>query len=210
VPPRPGHIVVVGHDYRSAPSGVHRIAGNAVLLPTGDPVRVAAFEGGADPVSVAGIDAAIDAVALERGRRWERIAASAAAVPATLVRADVLVIYPQATGDDAALSALGLSWAAALESFLRRGGVIVLFDAPSLENRGTYQILEAAGRFSATARVEVSGAALEVTTPADAVALGVPLVYVGETHTVRFVSSEEVAVVSHPEGPVVIHSIVTR
>lgn len=206
--PTAGHVVVVGHDYRDSRRGMNRVAGNAVLLPPGAPVRVLAYEGGASAASIRGIDDAIDQVAGTTGRTWMKSSTAAPEVPLRLSNADTFVIYPQPDVSDAELAALGTAWHVALATFLERGGVVVLFDGQGT-NAGTWQILAAAGLFSGTARHDVSGDRVRVVAPGDAVALAVPLVYRGELSSVRFETTEPGVVVAHDDGPVVVHRVVT-
>jgi hypothetical protein len=203
-----GHVVVVGHDYVASRAGMRRVAGNSVFLASGAPVNVLVYEGDADSTSIRGVDRAIDQVARERGRAWTRIVATTGQFLLQLDMVDALVVYPQARAEDAVLDALGADWRVGLRTFLRRGGVVIVFDGPS-SNGGTYRILQAAGLFTAASRTEVTGDTLTVVAPGDAVALSVPLTYAAEMSTVRFETTEMEVVVEHSEGPVVVHGVVT-
>jgi len=81
-------------------------------------------------------------------------------------------------------------------------------DGGSTINAGTWQILDAAGLFSATGIVDVSLDNLTVIQRTDAVALGMPAMYRAERSSVRFLTTEGTVVVTHPGGPVVIHRLV--
>lgn len=204
-----GHVVVVGHDYASSRRGMNRIAGNAVFLARGNPVEVLVWEGGSTAASRTGTDAAIQQVALALGRSWSRVlAADAGKVPFQLASADVFLVYAQQSGSDAALRALGASWATALDSFVRRGGVVVLFETSAMSHAGGWQILDEAGLFEASGRTETTGSIITVTAPADAVALSVPLSYAAERTSVRFDTTETVVVARDATGPVVVHRTV--
>ncbi len=203
-----GHVTVVGHDYTVGREGINRVAGNAVFLATGAPVRVAVYEGTAVGASVRGVNRAINQVAMERGRSWVRTSVTAANLLVQLASADALVILPQPGSTDAELEALGTDLRVGLSSFLRRGGAIVLFDTPSASNIGTWQILQAAMLFSATGITEVSGDTIDLVSPADAVALGVPPLYFAETNSVSFTTMESDVVCEHSSGPVVLHRTV--
>lgn len=205
----PGHVVIVGHDFETTRAGMNQVAGNAVFLAPGAPVRVLVHEGGASSRSIAGVDRAIDQVATARGRSWTRTVATPAELTLELRNADVFVVYPQTSSTDGELVGLGSDWRVGLATFLRRGGVVVVFETPSETNVGTYRLPEAAGLFSATAITEVSGDAVDVVEPTDGVALGVPVRYRGETSTVWFETTDVEVVVSHPDGPVVIHRVFT-
>jgi hypothetical protein len=202
-----GHIAIIGHDYRDSRVGMNRVAGNAVFLASGAPVRVLVYEGAADAASMAGVDAAIDQVAASNGRTWTRTAAAADRVPHALAQADVFVVYSQHGATDAALRSVGASWATALYTYLRRGGVLVLFDGGG-SHAGTWQVLDAAGLFTATGRTIISGDAVRVVEPGSALALNVPRTYRAEAASVRFHTAEASVVVEHDAGPVVIHRLV--
>jgi hypothetical protein len=207
--PLAGHQVLVGHDYTDSRAGMNRIAGNAVFLGRGSPVRVLVYEGTATVESIDGTDEAIDQVATATGRAWTRTAASSAEeVPLLLADADVFVIYAQAGSLEEELFGLGREWERALATFLRAGGVVVLFDGESALNMGTHRILVYADLLIADGRTDVSRSLLDVVAPGDAVALGVPLRYRGESSTVRFDTTEDTTVVSDGTGPVVVHMTV--
>jgi hypothetical protein len=205
----PGHVVIVGHDYETTRAGMNQVAGNSIFLAPGAPVRVLVYEGGASARSIAGVDRAIAQVATDRGRTWTRTVATREGLTLELRTADVFVVYPQTSSNDSELVGLGGDWRVGLATFLRRGGVVVVFETPSETNLGTYRLLEAAGLFSATSITEVSGDAVDVVEPTDGVALGVPVRYRGETATVWFATSDPQVVVQHPDGPVVIHRVFT-
>ena len=63
----PGHLVVIGHDYRRSRTGQNYIAGNSVILLSNslpsDVIEVVVYEGDATAESIRGVDAAIDQVA---------------------------------------------------------------------------------------------------------------------------------------------------
>ena len=205
--PMAGHLVAVGHDYRNSRRGQNRVAGNSVFLARGAPVRVLVYEGEAPASAIAGVDRAIDQVSTDTGRSWMRTAAAdPREVPLLLADAEAFVIYSQRSASDTMLRKLGEQWARALESFLDRGGVVVLFDGTG-SNEGTWQILDEAGLFLATGRTDVSSDVVRVVRAGDGVAVGVPLSYRGETSTVRFDTTEETVVVEHDEGPVVVHRV---
>jgi hypothetical protein len=202
-----GRVVVIGHDYTQSRVGMNRLAGNAVFLASGAPVRVLVYEGSATDASVQGVDRAIVQVADATGRDWEREVALADEVPFKLAQSEVLLVYSQHGATDAELLSLGTSWATALETFLRRGGVVVLFDGGG-NHGGTWQVLDAAGLFLAEGRVDVSGEPVNVVAPGDAVALNVPRTYRAEANSVRFLTTEETVVTEHAQGPVVVHRVI--
>lgn len=200
------HVVALGHDYEVRRPGMNRLAGNALFLARGSPVRALMYEGGSTMPTRVGTDAAIQQVATAIGRTWTRIAVSdPSKVTLELADADAFVIYAQTTATDAELRDLGVLWARALQSFIRRGGVIVMFETMAAGHAGTWQILDAAELFDCSGRTEITGAAITVIDPADSVALRVPLAYMGERTTVRFDTAETNVVCSDGTGPVVVH-----
>jgi hypothetical protein len=201
-----GHLVVIGHDYVVNRSGMNNLLGNAVFLSASDPVAVLAYEGHASPAAIAGTNFAIDQVAAERGRQWQRTVGSAITVATNLLNYDVLLIYAQESSVDQTLTDDGVAWDAAMTAFLTMGKTIVLLDGPSTSNAGTFQIVTTAGLLSATARIDVTGQTLTVVSPADAVSLRVPRTYRAEMASVGFTSTEPNKVVLAPGGAaVVIH-----
>jgi len=205
-----GHVVLVGHDFTTTRVGMNRIAGNSVFLGAGAPVRVLVYEGRARAASITGTDLAINQVSTSRGRSWTRIPVTRTEVPLMLASADVLVVYAQRDESDAELQTIGTEWGIAMTSFVRRGGVIVVFDTGGSANVGTFQLLSSAGLLAVTARTVITGAIVVVDVAAlgDAVAIGVPSMYRAETTTVRFDTTDPLTIVRDVTGPVVVHRVV--
>ncbi|MEZ4256703.1 MAG: hypothetical protein R3A78_13495 [Polyangiales bacterium] len=202
----PGHLVVIGHDYRSSNGPMRRVLGNSVFLAQGNPVAMLAYEGSVATAARDGINAAIDETATILGRTWSPTAGDAGFITYLLASADVFVIYPQASGTDAELRNLGATWSQALTEFLDRGGIVVLAEGPA-SHAGTWQILEGAGVFQANGRTVVNDDDLSVSSPLDAVVVGVPISYKGLKNTMWFDTTEDTTVVSLPDGPVVVHRV---
>ena len=204
----PGHVVVIGHDYRKGRAGMNRLVGNAVFLSLGTPVNVLVWSADAPAALQNGTDAAIDQVASETGRAWLRTdAGSADSVPYQLSFADVFLVYSQSSATDATLMGEGDAWRIALDTFTRRGGTVVVLDGAG-QNRGTYQVLEASGLFTAAGRTEVTNQVMNVTAPSDGVANNVPIQYNGETTSVCFDTTGPGTVVKAPnDQPVVVHRV---
>ena len=201
-----GHVVVVGHNYEATLTAQDRVAGNALFLARGAPVRTIVFEGTVSAVSRVGAEAAISRTATAIGRAWMPIRVSdASKVPLFLAAADALLVHAQPLGTDADLLAIGAMWGPALRAFLARGGVVVVFDTTSTEHAGTWRILDGAGLFNATPNQSATGAVITIATPADAVAVRVPLRYVGQRTTVHFTTTDGVIVARDDIGAVVVH-----
>ncbi len=205
-----GHVVLIGHDFTTTRASMNRIAGNSVFLGAGAPVRVLVYEGRARAASITGTDLAINQVSTSGGRSWTRIPVTRTEVPLMLASANVLVVYAQRDESDAELQAIGTEWGIAMTSFVRRGGVVVVFDTGGSANAGTFQLLSSAGLLAVTARTVITGAIVEVDAAAlgDAVAIGVPAMYRSATTTVRFATTDPLTVVRDDTGPVVVHRVV--
>jgi len=204
-----GHVVLVGHDYSSSRVGMRRVAGNAAFIARGAEIDVLVYEGDATTSAIRGVDRALDQVADELGRTWSRnVAASAEEVPLRLSEVDAFVVYSQSGATDETLRQLGRDWQLSMMTFLRRGGVVLVLDAGG-DHAGTWQILDEAGLVDVDARASIDLEDLDVVDFGDPVASGVPLRYRAETSSVRFESDDDVVVVTHPLGPVVIHRTVT-
>mgnify|MGYP006335662853 CR=1 FL=1 len=206
-----GQAVLVGHDFSAANIAMQRLLGNAVFLAQGAPVRVLVYQGESDATSVAGVEHAIDVVKAELGREWQRTDAIEALVPLQLSAADVLLIHAQVQASNSSLRKLAQEWGNALSRFVETGGVIVLIDAPSTQNSGTFQLLTPAQLFDADARESVATQQLIVQTPGLGVAVRVPDRYMSMRNTVHFrgVSTPGTfAVVDKDMLPVVIQRVI--
>jgi len=206
-----GHLVVIGHNFTNATVVMQRLAGNAVFLSVGAPVRVLVFEGDALRESIEGTDRAIEYVASETGREWQRDVAIDGLVTLQLATVDVFVIYAQQNARNNQLEKYGESWGVALGGFLRQGGVVVLFDGTG-DNQGTFQILKPAQIFEAAELMEVpNGTTLSVIDLSDQIALNVPKLYLSRGDTVGYesISTPGNAVVTDSdEVPVIIHRVI--
>jgi hypothetical protein len=200
-----GHVVLLGHSYEVHRAAMDRLLGNAVLLTSARPARVLPFEGTALPVAIAGARRAIDDTALALGRTVTWLPSTTeSALPSALADADVLVVYAQAGGTDLDLTRIGTSWSLALDTFLLRGGVVVVLDAAA-SHRGTWGILEAAALMTADRHEAATGATVRIVAPADGMAIGVPLSYRAERESVRYFGIDLPVVASDTVAPVVLH-----
>ncbi len=203
-----GHMIVIGHDMSSALPAARRLAGNAIFLPTRTrDVRVLMYQLGATPGAQAGIATAISETQAATGRTAVRTEVTEVAqVPFQLSNTDVFVIAAQANASDAELIAAGDMWSRALQTFVARGGVVVLFDGGG-SNAGTYQIAQEAGLFTATMRMPLTPRTVNIEASADSVASFVPAVYQAQNVTVGFDTMESTVVVRDRMSglPIVIH-----
>lgn len=203
----PGHVVLVGHSYRTSRVSMRRVAGNSVFIPLVGELDVLVYEEFATRPMQSGVDQAINEAALLRGRTWNRIVAEADSVPTLLDDVDVFVVYSQANADNDMLQTLGTHWSMALSSFLLRGGVVVVFDGGGAHS-GTWQVLESAGLVDVMSRTDISSTTVDVVAPADQVAAAVPTRYRAEIESVCFDAADDGVVIRSEDGdPVVIHRV---
>jgi hypothetical protein len=206
-----GQAVVIGHDFLSANNAMQRLAGNAVFLGRGAPVRVLVYRGESSSASQTGVESAIDVVKAEIGRDWQRIEAIESLVPLQLAAADVLLVHAQSNATKSTLVKLGQQWSNALSQFVGTGGVVVVFDAPSSSNDGTFRMLEPSQIFAADSRETVLSQQLTVQTPGLGVAVRVPDRYMSASDTVHFtgMSTPGSAVVVDKDGkPVIVQRVI--
>jgi hypothetical protein len=204
----PGSLIVIGHDFASATPAMQIIAGNAVFLPQGAPVRVLVYRGSASGTEYNGVINAINA----NGKQWKQVNVTVDRVVPELAHGGTLVILPQDTTSDSALDSIGRSWALAIAQFLYRGGVVVLFEGASKANSGTYHLLDAAGVFAAGSRESIPVQKLTVKTPGFDIAVNAPTSYRSKGGSVHFldISSDGTVVVEDGAGkPVVIHRVIS-
>jgi hypothetical protein len=205
--PLAGQAIVIGHDFTRANDAMQRIAGNAISLGLGARLRVLLYHGEASDASVNGVMSAIEFSRHETGRDYMLVDAVDALVPLQLSAADVFVIHAQSGATNSTLRKLGRQWANALAQFVARGGTVVLFDAPSSTNDGTYQVLGPARIFSAGGREEIPDQELHIQTLGNSVVLHVPFRYQSNRQSVHFsdVDAEALTVVADGDGaPVVL------
>lgn len=202
-----GHVIVIGHDMSNALPAAKRLAGNAIFLPAKQTVKGLVYAERSTQTAKNGVDLTIADMSAITGRTFKRTnATSALSVPFLLSQADVFVIVAQANASDDVLLKNGDTWSRSLNTFVRRGGVIVLFDA-SGKNAGTYQLLQQAGLFTAAERVKLSPRTVTIEAPGDALASFVPTRYQAQNETVGFDTMEQTVVVRDTQSdlPVVIH-----
>jgi hypothetical protein len=119
-----GDVIVLGHEYASSwsSSAQAKMLANAVSIPTTDPIRVLAFDG--DHPGAAAERSLIATTIRFRGVSYS--AADEAALEATDLarRFDVVLVHD--TG--AASSELGTRWSTALDTFTKKGGIVIALD----------------------------------------------------------------------------------
>jgi hypothetical protein len=202
-----GHVIVIGHDMSNALPAAKRLAGNAIFLPSKQKVKGLVYDERSTLAARNGVLTAISDTTAVTGRMFESTTASSAlSVPFLLSQADVFVIVAQANASDEVLIKNGDTWSRALQTFVARGGVVVLFDGGG-SNAGTYQLLQQGGLFTATSRMSLSPRTVNIEAPGDALASFVSTRYMAQNQTVGFDTLEATVVVRDLMSglPVVIH-----
>lgn len=198
-----GHVVAIGHDYRTVHAASARVLANAVALGGRHPVRVALWAGDAGDATTAAITAALELGMPATGRAWTQVAAQGLP-PADRTTTDVWIAAPQraAAGEQ---RALGTAWAERLDRFVAAGGVVVALAGP---DAGAMELVAAAGLLDLAPAATASGQVLQVVALTDALAVGVPSPYLGAAGTTAFRTAGDpgTIVVTTPAGePVVVH-----
>jgi hypothetical protein len=172
---RAGHLFVIGNGFRRSNPSFDRILGNSMFLKEGIRLNVVIYRG-TNPVDLAVAEMA----AINRGARLMRrafnktILTTSSAVQPGLATADVLVIEAQPQLDDFAIESLADEWNMAIDDFTRRGGIVIVLDAPSTVNHGTARVL---GNLMSLSRAEATGTLASVTAAGDQAVGRVPLTF---------------------------------
>jgi len=214
----PGHVVMIGHDYATAPtsfSSQARVLSNATLLPASNPLRVMSYEEYADGSSVKNAESVVNAEAKQLGRSINFVPiTSAQAVSSTIdVNAfDVLIVHDQKNAPQSTLATIGTSWQSdgKIATFLHAGGVVIVLSGGT----GTAEMPDLATNaqlLSVNTQTSITGS-LSVLAPADAIGSGVVSPYVPKPSTVTFDAEANggnvVWVVAQNGAPIVVHKIV--
>lgn len=174
-----GHTVLIGHDYFERSADVDQLVGNAVQLTT-EPgnIEILTYNQYADNSAggeTANTQAAITAelTAAARTATFTTLADSTMLATALTASVDVLLVVEQELGSDAGLTAVGTAWNAQLQTFLDRGGIIIVcndtdFSWRTVSGAGLYTITGTTNQYPATATVAL---------PADRLAAGVAATY---------------------------------
>jgi hypothetical protein len=198
-----GHVVAIGHDYRSSHPAMQRVLGNALALGTRFDLGVARWAGTADPAAVSGTSDAINASIIAVGRKWHPRALPGGPQATAFSGVDVLLVDAQ-DGDGNATQSKATAWRDVIASFLDQGGVVVV-----LEGAGgvSYRFAAGAGLFDVGAPVDTTGQLATVVDGQDATTLQVVSPYLAETTSVVFPGAPAPPVITSPDGTVVFHVI---
>jgi hypothetical protein len=166
----PGDIVVIGHDMTKAEEfSTHaKVFKNAMHLPTTDPLRVLAFEQDASSDLVAKTRALAGTSLGSRTLVFGQAAPEALADGNLYASWDVVLIDGVATAN---ASDYGTRWGTALDTFTKKGGVLVALDSgdgdlpgffttSGLASLGTHQALPLTTQFIVSAPGDTVGAQL--------------------------------------------------
>lgn len=195
----PGQIVAIGHDYSSANPAMVRVLGDAIAMGQGSQLVVMRIYDGDVPSHA--ITAAIDSAAAQVGRTWRAAYAPAQPSADAFDKATVVLVEPR-QGDGASLASQGSAWAPAFASFIARSGiVIVLESATSL----SYVYAGAAGLYTVSAPVSITGQLVTVTSVTDAVTQQVVSPYLADSSSVSFPGGSGGVIETSGSVPVVMH-----
>jgi hypothetical protein len=178
---RAGHAFVIGHSYRSSNGALDRLLGNAVFLTEKRPVQIVTWMGPPSEMTPADIITGTNTALSRAGNLLKHTFAKTRAKYSSMVQtllptADVFLIYAQPQASDAYLAALGDEWRIPLDDFTRRGGIVIVLDAPGANN-GTPQILAASGVMTVTDRAPLASGVAYVAAHDDVAAARIPLTF---------------------------------
>jgi hypothetical protein len=192
----PGHVIVIGHDYRQHHAAMRRVLGNAISLATTSDVAIARWRGTASVAAHAGTTTAISQAMTQLGRAWH-------AVPITsepsLEGVDVLIVEAQLGSGDAAHSS-GVAWAPEIASLLARNGVVIVLEGAS---GASYRFVDGAELGPLPAPTDVTQSHAFVVDPGSAIAQQVLSPYLAATSSVVF--EGETGPIGTLAGPIVVH-----
>lgn len=177
-----GHIVAIGHDYQSHHGAMARVLGNAIALGAAGDVGLARWRGTSSAAASAGTTRAITSSLSAIGRLWHEVALPLSASASALEGVDVLLIEAQ-TGDGNAAETAALSWAASIDLFLQRGGVVIVLHAAA---GVSHRFAAGAALYSIASPVDATNVPVRVVNTSDATAQQVVSPYLAETSSVAF------------------------
>ncbi|MFH0900914.1 MAG: EGF domain-containing protein, partial [Pseudomonadota bacterium] len=210
VPRPPGHMVLIGHDFSNRSTDEDKIIGNSVLLAnTTGTVQVLGYTQYSTATKITNSKAAIGARAGALGRSATITDLANYTQLATLL-ADkhVFLIYEQSLA--APFATISSAWAATLDAFVDRGGVIVLCDATS---NATYKLVSGLITVSGSSQLLPAPPTNQgvVLVPTDPVVKDVASPFTPTTFSGGFTTSEATVVVksSYSNQSMVIHKTFT-
>lgn len=196
-----GHIVAIGHDYRSFHAAMARVLGDSAALGAHLDIGIARYLGTSAMASQQGVTTAIGQSLNEIGRSWHGVALPASPGPNAFHGIDVLVVDAQ-TGDGNAAEAAGAAWNASITGFVAGGGVVIVLEGAS---GVSYRFALGAGLYSVGAPVDASGQLATVVDPSDLTTQLVVSPYLAELTSVTFPGAPPATIATLSGGTVVFH-----
>lgn len=190
----PGHMILIGHDYRVHRAAAARLLGNAASLSGSVDVRVASIDDAATVEVVTAVRRALSTGLAANGRTW--VSVDSASVGGVGEPPDVVLVLPRATSADDSL-VRGRSWAVSLDHFVDTGGAVIALDGPG---GTTTDFLRGAGLLDVSTSGVVTGSEVAIIAPTDALAAGVPSPYSAELGSITFTAAPGAAVVATSRG----------
>ncbi len=172
----PGNLVLMCLNYRQTVQGRSQQAllGNAVFLPTGNPVRVLAYTQYTSDRLIGQVTRTLDWAASDRARTYDWATVTD---PQTLSSTlsifdhDVLLVPDQDAAPDATtLSDLGSVMAGTLDGFARAGGTIVVLSGVTGAMTGFFT---SGGLLDTSAQSDVTGSQIYNRSPGNVIGVGV-------------------------------------
>jgi hypothetical protein len=198
-----GHVIAIGHDYRSRHAAMARVLGNAVALGAHADVALGRLHGTADPAATAGTTAAIASAMAAIGRPFHATDLPATPTASTLTGLDVVVLDAQA-GAGAATESNGAAWKSALAAFLDRGGVVIVLEGSA---GVSYRFAIGATLYTVGAPLDVTGQLATVADGADVTTQQVVSPYRAEASSVALPGTQHAVITSDDGGTIVFHLI---
>jgi hypothetical protein len=178
-----GHIVAIGHDYTASHASQRRVLANAVSLAPGADLGVAWWP---SLTASSAHRQALLAGMTSVGRAWHE-AVFPTAPNNAFDDVDVVLVAPDARDGDTSEQD-GAAWATAFDTFLRRGGVIVVLEGAGGTN---YRFAHGAQLFDVGAPVTVTGQPTAVVDGTDGVAQQVVAPYLAESSSVTWANAPQ-------------------
>ena len=196
-----GHIIAIGHDYRSFHAAMARVLGDSVALGAHLDIGISRYAGTADPASRLAVTQAVGQSLHQIGRASHAVALPATPGPSAFRGIDVLIIDAQ-TGDGMAAQTAGAAWNASITSFVASGGVVIVLEGAS---GVSYRFAIGAGLYTVGAPVDASGQLATVVDASDATTQLVVSPYLAEMTSVTFPNAPPAAIATLSGGTVVFH-----
>jgi hypothetical protein len=220
-----GHVALLCTDFNAAnpSSSSTTLLGNAVFVPTTNPVRVLSYTRGANPLAVKRVNALIANAGSARFRSADITEAKTPEAVTTNLNIndyEVMLIHDldQAASGEPAAAATAWASASVLTSFARAGGVVIVMDGSD----GTgemHELINAADLLdgaSVTSQTEITDEQVWNNAPFDVLGVNVLSPFLGSTHTCTFEtdaqpSTSTIFVLTDDEDggrPVAIHRVI--